>query len=148
MFSPALRIAIGKASAPEEVRALENALAKADALARIEAAFEAKINASKAARGEDPTRLSRAKREQLSDFANDQSALQAQQLVEFEALNSAKEIVTALKGGLHSDLQFWSGAAKYTHPGDLPVVEEFVNAKREMLAALNDFLKSRSAGVI
>ena len=148
MFSPALRIAIGKASAPEEVRALENALAKADALARIEAAFEAKINASKAARGEGPTKLSRAKREELSDLAEDQKALLAQQLVEFDALTSANEIVTALKAGLRSDLQFWSGAAKHTHPGDLPVVEEFVNAKREMLAALNDFLKSRSADVV
>ena len=132
-----------KASAPEELRALENVLAKAEALGRIEAAFEAKINASKAARGEGPTSLSRAKREQVNDFANDQAELQAQQLIAFEASNSANEIVTALKAGLRHDVQFWAGAAKYTHAADLPVVEEFVNAKRDLLAALNDFLAGK-----
>jgi 2-keto-3-deoxy-6-phosphogluconate aldolase len=146
MFSPALRIAIAKASAAEELRALEVALTKADALGHIEAAFEARINASKAARGEGPTKLSRAKREQLSDFADDQAALQAQQLVAFEAATSATEIITALSAGLRTDLQFWSGAAKHTHAADWPVVEEFVNAKRELLTALNGFLKSRSTG--
>jgi hypothetical protein len=146
MFSSPLRIAITKASTPEEVRVLEIALAKADALGQIEGAFESKINASKAARGEGPTKLPRAKREQLSEFADDQAALQAQQLVAFEAATSAMEIVTALTAGLRSDLKFWSGAAKYTHAADLPVVEEFVNAKRELLTALNDCLKSRSPG--
>jgi hypothetical protein len=148
MFSSALRIAIAKAPAPAELRALETALAKADALSNIEVAFEAKINASKAARGEGPTRLSRAKREQLSDFAVDQAELQAQQLVAFEAATSAMEIITALTAGLRSDLKFWSGAAKYTHAADLPVVEEFVNAKRELLAALDDCLESRSPGTV
>jgi hypothetical protein len=146
MFSSPLRIAIAKASTPEELRALEIALAKADALSQIEAAFEARINASKAARGEGPTKLSRAKRGQLSEFSDDQAVLQAQQLVAFEAATSAIEIITALRAGLRTDLQFWSGAAKYTHAADLPVVEEFVNAKRELLAALDDFLKSRSPG--
>jgi hypothetical protein len=144
MFNSALRIAIAKASAPEEIRALEVALAKADALGHIEAAFETKINASKAARDEGPTKLSRAKQEQLSAFADDQAALQAQQQVEFEAATSANEIVAALRAGLRADVQFWSGAAKYTHAADLHVVEEFVNAKRELLTALNDFLKNRS----
>ena len=143
MFSSALRIAIDKASTPKELRALEIALAKADALGHIEAVFEAKINASKAARGEEPTKLSRAKQEQLRSLADDQAALQAQQLIAFDAATSANEIVSALKAGLRSDVEFWSGAAKYTHAADLHVVEEFVNAKRELLAALNDYLKSR-----
>lgn len=148
MFSAAIRIAKAKASAPEEFQALEKVLAKAEALDRIEAAFEAKINASKAERGEGPTKLSRARREQLSALADDQVALQAGQLVAFEASTSASEIVTALKTGLRADLQFWSGAAKYTHPADLPVVEEFVNAKRELLAALIAYLKDRSPGAV
>lgn len=62
--------------------------------------------------------------------------MQKEQMATFEAADSAGEIVAALKAGLHADLQFWSGAAKYTHAGDLPVVEEFVNAKRELLLAL------------
>jgi hypothetical protein len=147
MFSSALRIAIGQASAPDESRALERALEKADALGRIEADFEARIAASKAARGEGPTRLSRAKQEQLSGFAADQAELQAQQMAAFEALTS-REIVAALKAGLRTDLQFWSGAAKHTHPADLPVVEEFVNAKRELLAALSECLEDRSSSAV
>ena len=148
MFSSALRIAMSKASSPEESFALENALAKAEALGRIEAGFEAKINASKAARGEGPTKVSRAKRAQLSELADDETALQAQQMIAFEALTTAGEIVAALKAGLRTDLQFWSGAAKHTHPADLPVVEEFVNAKRELLAALINFLEHRTARAV
>jgi hypothetical protein len=147
MFASALRIAIAKASASEERGALENALAKADALARIEAAFETNINASKAARGEGPTKLSQAKKTQLNSFANDQAELQAQQMIAFEAATSASEIITALRAGLRADVQFWSGAARHTHPADLPVVEEFVNAKRELLTALNEFMKNRSSTV-
>jgi hypothetical protein len=141
MFSPALRIALTKTSAPDELEALGKALAKADALERIEAAFESKINASKARRGEGPTRLSKGKRQQLGALAEDEVASRAQQLFVFEEAGSANEIATALRAGLRSDLQFWSGAAKYTHPEDLPVVEEFVNAKRELLGALNDYFK-------
>jgi hypothetical protein len=142
MFAPALRIAMTKASTLEQSRALEVALAKAEILARVAAAFEEKINASKAARGEDPTRLSRARREQLNGFSKDEAELQAQQLVAFDASTSADEIVTALKAGLRTDVQFWSGAAKHTHPGDWPVVEEFVKAKRELLTSLDAFPKS------
>ena len=145
MFVPALRIAMDKAEATEERRALEKALLKAEALARVEAGFETKINASKAARGEGPTKVSRAKREQLNELSNDQKELQAEQMVAFDAAASASEIVTALKAGLRTDVKFWSGAAKYTHPADMPVVEEFVNTKRELLAALDEFLKSGAA---
>lgn len=146
MFASALRIAISKASMPEELRALEMALAKADTLGRIEAEFETKINASKAGRGEGPTKLSRAKQEELRGFADDAAAMHEQQLIAFEAAASSAEIVTALKAGLRTDVQFWSGAARYTHPADLPVVEEFVNAKRELLTALNECLESRDTG--
>jgi hypothetical protein len=144
MFVPALRIAMDKAEAAEERRALENALARAETLARIEAAFEAKINASKAARGEGPTKLSRAKREQLNELSEDQQEVQAEQMAAFDAATSAGESITALKAGLRTDVKFWSGAAKYTHPADMPVVEEFVNAKRELLMALDECLKSRA----
>lgn len=51
----------------------------------------------------------------------------------------------ALRTGLRSDVKFWSDAAKYTHPADMPVVEEFVNAKRELLAALDECLKIRAS---
>lgn len=138
MFASALRVAIAKAATPEQLRGLETALAKAEALGHIDAAFATRINASKAARGEGPTKLSRAKKAQLSECAADEAALKAQQLVEFEAAPSANWIVASLKSGLCSDVKFWSGAAKFTHAADWHVVEEFVNAKRELLAALGD----------
>lgn len=135
MFVPALRIAIAKTSAGKRCT-LENVLRKAESLESIESTFETRINASKASRGEGPTRLSTAKREQLQELSADGATLQAQQLLLFEAECSATEILVALHSGLATDLKFWSGAAKHTHPVDLPVVQELVEAKRELLVAL------------
>jgi hypothetical protein len=136
MFTPALRIALAKTNDPTSCAALEQALLRAESLARVEADFEAKINSSKARRGEKPTKLSKSRRAQLDEYAQDASTLEANQLAVFESELSASEILTALKSGLDVDLKFWANAAKYTHPDDLPVVQEFVKAKLELQASL------------
>jgi len=136
MFVPALRIALAKTNHPATCAALEQALLTAESLARVESDFETKINASKARRGEKPTRLSKSRRAQLSEYADDASALEAEQLAAFDSESSANEILTALKSGLDADLKFWTNAAKYTHPDDMPVVQEFVKAKLELQESL------------
>ncbi|MCW5658491.1 MAG: hypothetical protein KIT60_12370 [Burkholderiaceae bacterium] len=140
MFASALRIALGKAQGCASAAALSRALLAAESLETIEANFESSINASKAKRGEKPTRLSKSRRSQIDQYTADGAAFQAQQLTEFETALSASQIVAALAAGLASDLQFWSNAAKYTHPDDLPVVNELVSAKRELHVALKAFL--------
>jgi hypothetical protein len=144
MFVPALRIALAKVQDPVSSAALSKALLAAESLAAIEADFESRINASKAKRGEKPTKLSRSRRSQVDQYAADGATLQAEQLAEFEASLTASQIAAALAAGLGNDLQFWATAAKYTHPDDMPVVNEFVNAKRVLHASLVSFLSSQS----
>ena len=144
MFHAALRLALAKAATPAERAALESALSVAQELERIETGFEDKINASKAARGEKPTHLSKGRGAQVRGYSEDASAMQKEQLALFEAEFSSHEIVRSLHAGLQSDLQFWSGAAKYTHPSDLPVVEEFVGAKKRLFKALSHCLEAQT----
>jgi hypothetical protein len=144
MFAPALRIVLAKTNVPASRAALEQALLRAESLARVESEFEAKINASKARRREKPTRLSKSRRAQVDEYAEDAATLQAEQLSVFESELSANEILAALKSGLDTDLQFWANAAKYTHPDDLPVVQEFVKAKLELQESLALCLASGS----
>ena len=146
MFTPSLRIALGKADSDSEGSALGECLRFAEALDEIESNFESRINASKADRGVKPTSLSAAKRSELSGYQSDADELAKQQLLQFEALLSAKEIASALRSALESDMKFWNSAAKHTHPADLPVVHELVGAKRSLLDALTKFV-SRDSGI-
>jgi hypothetical protein len=145
MFAPALRIAIAKTDGAVSSDSLALALVDAESLERIESEFESKINSSKAKRGEKPTKLPKARQAQVNQYAADAASFQAEQLATFGEMSSAG-IVRVLKSGLDSDLQFWANAAKYTHPADLPVVEEFVNAKRALQKSLASCLAGPSTG--
>lgn len=112
----------------------------AENLERIESSFEVKINVSKSARGDKPTQLPKARKAQLRTYANDAAEIQKEQLALFEAELSSRQIVSALHAGLESDLRFWSGTVKHTHPKDMAVVEEFAGAKRRLLASLTHCL--------
>ena len=136
MFATALRIALSKSLEPQARAALERALPAAEDLERIESGFEERINASKAARGEKPTRLSKARKAQVRGYADDAAAMRKEQLALYDAELNPSEIVNALHAGLQTDVQFWDGAVKYTHPSDIRVVEELVAAKRQFLEAL------------
>ena len=136
MYVQALQIAISKADGTASEAALRQALLRAEALAQVESQFETRVNASKASRGEKPTKLSKSRKAEVDGFATDAAALQAEQLAMFKSGSSSREIVASLKSGLDSDLKFWSTAVKHTHPGDLSVLQEFVNAKRELRDAL------------
>lgn len=142
-FVQALQIALTKSDVATARAAVEQAVLRAEALALLESQLEDKINASKAARGEKPTRLSGSRRTEVEGFAKDAAAMQTEQIASFENETSGFKILAALKSGLVSDLKFWSNAEKHTHPGDMPVVQEFVNAKRELKEALVLCLASR-----
>jgi hypothetical protein len=140
MFVSALRIALSKSAEPSEQSGLKQALPLAEDLERIESGFEDKINASKAARGEEPTRLSKAQKASVSGYADDAAAVQKEQLALFEAELSSREILTALYTGLKTDLQFWDKAAEHTHSSDMSVVQEFVVAKQRLFESLGHCL--------
>ena len=137
VYVQALQIALSNDDGSASKLALQEALLKAEALARVESQFESRINASKASRGEKPTKLSKSRQAEVDGFASDAAGLQAEQLVSFKSGYTARKIAAVLKSGLDSDLKFWSNAVKYTHPGDLPLVQEFVTAKRELRESLS-----------
>ena len=144
MLAPSLQVAFTKANTGQEQRLLKGLVALATRLDRVEADFERKINANKALRGEAPTKLTRAKREQLAQLAVDERELEAEQLVHLEALPSARDIVDALRPAIEHDVQFWSQAKKHAHAADEPVIEELANAKKMLLQAMTEYL-SREA---
>jgi len=141
MYIPAIQIALDKAESQRVRESLANILRHAEELGRIEADFEARLNALKAARGEKPVKLTRARADDVSGFAQDAKEMEAQQLILFENEMTSAQIIRSLKGALSSDLKFWQGAGRYTHPADMPAVEEFVSAKQRLKEALSKHLR-------
>lgn len=140
MISPFVRIAATKARSAAEREALDCIVSLAERLDELELGFETRINASKARRGEGPTKVSSARREQLQQLAADEKQLEAEQLVQFQAMERAVDILAALHSGMESDVGFWKGAHHHTNPAEKPVVQELVDAKIALLEAMATYL--------
>lgn len=140
MFAPFIRLAVSKTRSTAEHGMLAQILSLAVHLDEIEASFESSINASKAARGESPTKLSKAKRAELQHFEEDAKEMEGQQLIEFEAMMSSKDVIAALHTGMESDVKFWKQVQRHTHPADAPVVQELVEAKIKLFESMTLFL--------
>jgi hypothetical protein len=141
MFARYIEVAAAKASSEDELESLRAIQAAASRLDEQERTFEARINASKAARGEGPTKLSKAKRQEVDQYAADAAEMADEQLRTFSAFDHAREVISALHGGLRADVRFWSKAPAMAHPSDRPIVEEFTLAKKELLAAMSAYLQ-------
>ncbi len=135
MFERSIRLAASKAATQDEQDALAPVIVLAHELDEQERGFEARIEASKAARGEGPVRLSRSKREEVDRYAADAAEMAAQQLEVYETLG-ASGIVFALHMGLDSDVAFWSKAHLKAHPSDAAIVKAFADAKARLRDAL------------
>lgn len=136
MFSKALRIATTKAASDAEAAGLSRCLACANDLESIEAAFESRLSASKAARGEKPTPLSKSKRGQLAGYAEDAADIAQETLAYVETCTEAREILDLLHAALEGDLLFWRSVVKHAHPADQSIIEALVGAKAQLLDAL------------
>ena len=140
MYVQAIQIALSKSDSQTARESLASVLRHAEELARLEADFEAKLNALKQARGEGPTKLTKARSADVRGFAEDAKEMEAQQLILFEREMTSAQIVRSLFGALRSDLKFWQNAAKYTHPGDMPVLEEIMKAKTQLKDSMSEHL--------
>lgn len=140
MFAPFIQLAVAKARSTDERERLAGILALAMYLDEVEAGFETRINDSKAARGESPTRLSKTRRGELREFDEDAKELERRQLLEFQSMTDPADVVAALHFGMESDLAFWKRAQRHTHAGDAAVVEEFVDAKARLFESMGRFL--------
>jgi len=141
MFERCIQLAISKAATDGECAALHSMVAIASELDEQERSFEARINASKAARGEGPTKVSKAKRQEIDQYAADATEIAAEQLKEFAALDNAWTIIFALHIGLESDTKFWSKAHLKAHPSDTAIVQAFADAKTRLRDALAAYLR-------
>src|SRR5687768_5610357 len=97
MYVQAIQIALSKNADSAWHRLLEQALHKAEKLALVESQLEAKINASKANRGEKPTKLSKSRRAEIDSFDNDAACFHVEQLARYKSESSAREIIATLK---------------------------------------------------
>lgn len=138
------RIAAKKARTPA-ARASPEALAVlAAAYEDADASFPFRINASKAARREMPTRISAAMREKLSSLEADRSELDDDLARQFRTLPGANSIVRALRHAMSSDLLTAEENLKYFHPGDLSIGRDIVDRKAQLVAAVASFLAEHS----
>ena len=140
MWSPFIEIAASKAAAAERSM-LEQILSLAIRLDELEASFESKINASKASRGESPTRLSKSEREELQHLAEDEKDLESELLVEYRKMRDASDIVASLHADSELDVSFWRDNRGHAHPDDRPILGELVEAKADLSEAMARFLE-------
>ncbi len=141
MYKRYIELAASKAATDEELEVLRSIIDIASELDEQELTFEARINANKAARGESPTRLSKAKLQEIDQYATDAMEIENKQPGEFKTFSCAQPIIFALHMGLDSDVKFWSKIHTKAHPSDCSIVQEFARAKARLRDALATYLE-------
>ena len=136
------RIAATKTTDPVALAMLAQLQRAALELADAEASFPERINANKAKRGESPTKMPKAKREQLSELAQDQIGLDVKLCDDFRKMTEPSQIVWSVQYALTQDLPNARMFLKYYHPEDLFFGEEIVRLKSQLLDAATSFLEA------
>ena len=136
------RIAATKTSDPVALAMLAQLEHAAQELVDAEAAFPERINANKAKRGEQPTKLRKAKKEQLSELAQDQIDLDVRLCDDFRRMREPSQIVWSTHYALTQDIPYARNFLKYYHPDDLFLGEEIVRLKSQLLDAATLFLNA------
>lgn len=134
------RIAATKTIDPEALALLARMEHVAQELTDADASFPERINANKAKRGELPTKLRKAKKEQLGELAQDQVDLDAKLCEDFRKMTEPSQVVWAVHYALTQDLPSARKFLKYYHPDDLLLGEEIVGLKSRLLDAATAFL--------
>lgn len=140
MFQRFIELAATKAQTDEQRQALQAILPLAAELDGQEQTFGARLDASRAARGEGPVKVGRKKQRELDGYARDAQEIEDAQLEEFSRLDAPWLIVYSLHAGLVSDLGLWSKPVPGVHPSDAVIIREFVAAKLELRDALAAWL--------
>jgi hypothetical protein len=141
MHEALVQIAVTKARSPEE-RALLNGIAKLAAeLTALETTFEERINTSKVSRGEKPTKLGQTRKQELDRYDKDADEITSQLAQDLASMEHPAEVIRTVYVGLNSDVTFWKQAHKHTHPADMSIVSEFLQAKTRLRDAMASYLK-------
>ena len=135
-------IAISKMHNPVARRMLEETQDLYNEVCELDRTFIDRINANKAARGEGPTKLSKAKREKIAQYVQDAAEADEQLTRDFAKMQSGEIIVEALIAGLETEIAFWDKSGrKHAHPSDRHIVEESLQAKKRLYERLKKFLE-------
>lgn len=130
-----------KAGTPQARAFLERLAPLFARVCELERGFAERISASKAARGERPPKLSRAKREEVAGYGKDAEAIEENLSRDLAGL-PGESMVWALAAGLETDISFWQNQGlMQTHPAERPIVEELLQAKMELQRGFQEFLR-------
>jgi hypothetical protein len=135
-----LRIAIRNTNDPGARRDLEQLAGAFEAVCELNRTFGDRVNASKVARGEGPTKLRKAKREEVAEYEKDYLESE-QSLTQSFSKMEGRAVVRVLASMLEQDVAFWSKNTKGVHPGDRHIVDESLTAKSALQASLRQFLE-------
>lgn len=136
-----IRIAAAKTGDPEALAALREIEAHAAAFEEASATLADRIAASKAARGEGPVKLSKAKREQLAELEADGREIDRDLREQLQAAPTAGSVIWSLHFGLSDDAPRARSMLKYYHPDERPIGEEVVVLQERLVDALAAFLE-------
>jgi hypothetical protein len=141
MNSRQLQLAIENTADAEARTFLERIEPVFEKVCALDNTFIERVNASKGARGEEPTKLRKAKREEVDGYASDAKEAEENLTRDFAMLPGAS-IVWALCYGLDTDISFWSSQGlKYSHPAERLIIEESLQAKRRLREDFAEFLR-------
>ena len=106
----------------------------------LDRSFVERINASKVARGEGPTKLNKRKRGEIAEYEKDATEGERNLTKEFRGM-SASSIIFSMDYALETALKFWGGAMlKHAHPADRAIIEEVVETMRSLKSKFEQFL--------
>ncbi len=135
------RIAATKTTHPAALGMLAGLEKLAQELATAEASFPERINANKAKRGEKPTKLPRRKTEELKELEQDQIDIDQQVCEDFLKVDTPSQIVASVAYALEQDIPTAKKFLKHYHPDDLPLGEEIITLKVQLLEKAFAFLE-------
>ena len=127
------RIAAEKAKTPSARAALEALAELAASYEEADDSFPERINASKAARGERPTKVSQSMREHLSSLEDDRRMIDDDLARQFRVLPSASSVVRALHYAMSDDLPRAEKDLKQFHPDNFLLGKDMVERKSQLV---------------
>jgi hypothetical protein len=139
-------IAANKAKTPNERAALEALAELAGSYEKADDSFPIRINASKAARGEKPTKVSSSMRVHLSALEDDRRTTDDDLARQFRALPNATSVVRSLHYAMSDDLPRAEKMLKHFHPGDLLIGKDMVERKSQLVVGMAAFLAECANG--
>jgi len=135
-----LEIAISKAPDEKSRAALQAMKPALEAVVHSDSTLVQRIEASKIARGEGVTKLSKRKKQEVDGYERDAVELGRKHTESLKRFQRADTIIRIVQGGLAQDIDFWGKTLKHIHKAELPIVQEHIAVKRKLLEETNKFL--------